>query len=58
MRMNQAPTHFTLTVAPAKVIRGSEALTQAGEASQLWAVAPVVGGDRTLPSANPACNKS
>jgi len=29
--MNQAPT-LSLTVAPAKVTRGSEALTQAGEA--------------------------
>jgi len=57
--MNQAPTHFTLTVAPAKVIRGSEALTQAGEAIATLGSRPlVVGGDRTLPSANPACNKS
>jgi len=31
MRMNQA-LHISLTVAPAKVTRGSEALTQAGEA--------------------------
>ena len=52
--MNQAPTHFTLTVAPAKVIRGSEALTQAGVAIATLGNRPlVVGGDRALAVSQP-----
>lgn len=52
--MNQAPRQTTasilsLSVAPARVIRGSQALTQAGEAlAQLGSRPLVVGGDRTL----------
>ena len=47
--MNQAPTHFSLAIAPAKVIRGSKALTQARVAlAQLGSRPLVVGGDHTL----------
>ena len=47
--MNQAPTHFSLAIAPAKVIRGSKALTQARAAlAQLGSRPLVVGGDHTL----------
>ena len=47
--MNQAPTHFSLAIAPAKVIRGAEALTQARAAlAQLGSRPLVVGGDHTL----------
>lgn len=47
--MNQAPTQFSLSIAPAKVIRGREALTQAGVAiAQLGSRPLVVGGDHSL----------
>lgn len=57
--MNQAPRQTTasilsLSVAPARVIRGSQALTQAGEAiAQLGSRPLVVGGDRTLAVTQP-----
>jgi glycerol dehydrogenase len=52
--MNQAPTQFSLTVAPAKVTRGSEALTQAGEVIATLGRRPlVVGGERTLAVSQP-----
>lgn len=52
--MNQAPTHFTLTVAPAKVIRGPEALTQAGVAIATLGSRPlVVGGASALAVSQP-----
>jgi glycerol dehydrogenase len=52
--MNQVPTPttasmFSLSVAPARVIRGSQALTQAGEAiARLGSRPLVVGGDRSV----------
>ena len=48
--MNQAPTSLlSLTVAPAQVLRGSQALAQSGEAIARLGHRPlVVGGDRTL----------
>lgn len=57
--MNQAPRQTTasilsLSVAPARVIRGYQALTQAGEAiAQLGSRPLVVGGDRTLAVTQP-----
>lgn len=52
--MSQAPTQFSLTVAPARVVRGSEALEQAGEAiAHLGSRPLVVGGDRTLSVTKP-----
>lgn len=57
--MNQAPRQTTssilsLTVAPARVIRSSQALTQAGEAIAYLGSRPlVVGGDRTLAVTQP-----
>lgn len=57
--MNQAPRQTTssilsLTVAPARVIRSSQALTQAGEAiAHLGSRPLVVGGDRTLAVTQP-----
>lgn len=48
--MNQAPKQFYLTVAPAKVIRGANALAQAGEAiAHLGSRPLVVGGNRATP---------
>jgi hypothetical protein len=38
--MNQAITHLSLAIAPAKVMRGEQALPQAGEAIAHWVVAP------------------
>ena len=48
--MNQAPTSLlSLTVAPAQVLRGYQALAQSGEAIARLGYRPVVvGGDRTL----------
>lgn len=57
--MNQAPRQTTasilsLSVAPARVIRGSQVLTQAAEAiAQLGSRPLVVGGDRTLAVTQP-----
>lgn len=50
--MNQAPTSLlSLTVAPAQVLRGSQALELSGNAIARLGVRPlVVGGDRTLVS--------
>ncbi len=47
--MNQVSTEFSLTVAPAKVLRGSQAIEQAGAAiARLGSRPMVVGGKRTL----------
>lgn len=57
--MNQAPRQtsasiLSLSVAPARVIRASQALTQAGEAiAQLGSRPLVVGGNRTLAVTQP-----
>ncbi len=57
--MNQAPRQTTasiisLSVAPARVMRGSQVLTQAGEAiAQLGSRPLLVGGDRTLAVTQP-----
>lgn len=52
--MNQAPTHFSLTVAPTRVLRGSQALEQAGEAIASLGSRPlVVGGSSTLAVTQP-----
>lgn len=50
--MNQAPTSLlSLSVAPAQVLRGNQALEQSGEAIARLGKRPlVVGGDRTLAS--------
>jgi glycerol dehydrogenase len=50
----QATKQFSLTVAPAQVMRGSQALEQAGEViSRLGSRPLVVGGDHTLVIAQP-----
>jgi glycerol dehydrogenase len=48
--MNQAPTSLlSLSVAPAQVLRGNQALEQSGDAIARLGKRPlVVGGDRTL----------
>lgn len=53
--MNQAPTSLlSLTVAPAQVLRGSQALALSGEAIARLGQRPlVVGGDRTLATLTP-----
>ncbi|NEP10808.1 MAG: iron-containing alcohol dehydrogenase family protein [Symploca sp. SIO2C1] len=53
--INQAPTSLlSLTVAPARVLRGSQALALSGEAIAYLGYRPlVVGGDRTLASLAP-----
>ncbi|NER45653.1 MAG: iron-containing alcohol dehydrogenase family protein, partial [Symploca sp. SIO1A3] len=53
--INQAPTSLlSLTVAPARVLRGSQALELSGEAIAYLGYRPlVVGGDRTLASLAP-----
>jgi len=53
--MNQAPTSLLcLTVAPAQVLRGFQALEQSGEAIARLGQRPlVVGGDRTLAALTP-----
>lgn len=50
--MNQAPTSLlSLSIAPAQVLRGNQALEQSGEAIARLGKRPlVVGGDRTLAS--------
>ncbi len=52
--MIQAPTQLSLTVAPAKVLRGSQVLEQAGEVLAALGSRPLlVGGDRTLALTQP-----
>ncbi len=53
--MNQAPTSLlSLSVAPAQVLRGSQALALSGEAIARLGQCPlVVGGDRTLAALTP-----
>ncbi len=52
--MNQAPTHLSLAIAPAKVMRGEQALSQAGEAiANLGSRPLVVGGSSTLAVTQP-----
>lgn len=52
--MNQAITHLSLAIAPAKVMRGEQALPQAGEAIAHLGCRPlVVGGSSTLAVAQP-----